>query len=79
MVDARKLRVIVYPELQTWVAQKVIAPVVDAGLEQIAVVLPSTFFEKVILKQVLEEFNEFRLLSTQLFEELRIAQAWLFS
>jgi len=79
LVDARKLRVIVYPELQTWVAQKVIAPVVDAGLEQIAVVLPSTFFEKVILKQVLEEFNEFRLLSTQLFEELRIAQAWLFS
>jgi len=79
LVDARKLRVMIYPEMQTWIAQKIITPVIEAGMERIAIVLPSALFEKVILKQVLEEVNEFMLLRKQVFDDLRIAQAWLFS
>ncbi|OJJ17541.1 hypothetical protein BKI52_27140 [marine bacterium AO1-C] len=79
LVDARKLRVMIYPEIQTWIAHKIIAPVVNGGLEKIAVVLPSALFEKVILKQVLEEFDEFTSLKKQVFDDLHIAQAWVLS
>ena len=77
LVDARNMRVVLYPEMQTWIAEKIIHPVVDAGLEKMAVVLPSALFEKVILKQVMDEFSDLRTLKKQVFDDITIAQAWL--
>jgi predicted nucleotide-binding protein len=76
LVDARRSRFVIRPELQQWVNENVIAVTVAKGLKRIFVILSQEFIAQLSMEQMFDDAltDRFRTLYFATVEE---AQAWL--
>ena len=79
LIDARKMRFMVDPELQAWVAAEINAPAQQHSLKKAATLLPATIFEQVSLQQTMDEIKNANDFEAKIFADEGEAQAWLFS
>ncbi|OJJ13978.1 hypothetical protein BKI52_44730 [marine bacterium AO1-C] len=76
LVDSRKMRYLVEPEVQDWVNANVIAALIPY-LKKLAFLLSSDIFEEVSIKQAMEEQQEDIPFETKYFEDEQQAIDWL--
>ena len=76
LVDERKMKFTIEPDLQIWVNQNLIGPAVQAGLKKVAFVVSPDIFAQISVEQLMQE-NESSPLDIQYFDEEENAHNWL--
>jgi len=76
LLDARKFKFSIAPDIQEEVAQQFFAEIIKLGKQKVAFLVPEEIFSMVSLRQVMEE-EQTGTLQTQYFDSLKEAQKWL--
>lgn len=80
LLDTRNFRFMVNPDIQDWMAVKMVAPCVEAGLQKMATILPDgDIFAQASTEQSMDENKEQGGLESNIFTNIEDAKEWLFS
>lgn len=69
VIDGRDFNFLVVPELQQWVDQEISPQYIEAGVKEMAVVLPGEIFSQAAIEQLLEETSTSQI-KTRYFETI---------
>jgi len=79
LIDERNMRYLVVPELQKWVNEMLIQPVIKLGLHRTAFLIAKDLFAQVAVKQIMRgASNAPSSLQIKYFEKEEEAKKWLF-
>ncbi len=80
LLDMRELRFVISDEMQQWLTEMLVKPIVDRGLEKFAVVTDNDFFKDLIVRRFLDEtkkVKEAEKVPSEFFESEEEAIKWL--
>lgn len=76
LIDNRNYHYTILPEMQNWVNINVLKPSFEAGLTNVAFVVPADIFSEVSISQTMEE-QEGKNFNLRYFEDYEQAKEWL--
>ncbi len=77
LVDLRKFKFMITPEVQTWTDQIIFPQFIASGLKRIAFVVSSDLFAQVSLQQMMDEKIAKEQFASKYFETKEDATQWL--
>jgi hypothetical protein len=76
LINTQQLNFAITPDLQIWTDLNLVQPLINAGVEKFAFIIPSDLFTQVSVEQAVEE-NAQQLQSSRFFESKEEALNWL--
>lgn len=76
-IDTRNMRFIIHPDLQAWVRESIVVPMVDNGAQKLAIIVGEDLIVQLSIEQTMEETES--IFQTRYFSNQESARKWLLS
>jgi hypothetical protein len=74
-IDTRNMRFAIHPDLQAWVAENIVVPMVGNGAQKLAIIVSEDLIVQLSIEQTMEETES--IFQTRYFSNQESARKWL--